>query len=74
VSSSDRRLIPTCTCGKEMSLSVPKLAPSKDATHVRTYCCEDCGREMRIVIWGTDVNEAYTPHVPLLRSENPPIL
>jgi hypothetical protein len=61
MSSSDRMLIPACTCGRELSLSAPNSVPCQDVTHVRVYRCDDCGHETRIIIWGADVCEAYTP-------------
>jgi DNA-directed RNA polymerase subunit RPC12/RpoP len=61
VSSSDRLLVPACTCGKELTLATPNPLPNRDATHVRVYRCGNCGHEMRITVWGTDVCDAYTP-------------
>jgi lipopolysaccharide biosynthesis regulator YciM len=61
VSSSDRLLVPACACGRELKLSTPSALREQDATHVRTYRCDDCGHETRIIVWGADVCEAYTP-------------
>jgi hypothetical protein len=69
MSSSDRMLIPDCTCGKELSLAAPE--PYHDVTHVRIYRCDECGHETRIIIWGADVCEAYTPLAPSQTAPTP---
>jgi DNA-directed RNA polymerase subunit RPC12/RpoP len=55
MSSSDRMLIPTCTCGRELQLSTSPATPCEDVTHIRVYRCHDCGHETRIIVWGADV-------------------
>jgi hypothetical protein len=62
-------LIPACMCGKEMSLSAP--LPCQDVTYVRVYRCDACGHETRIIIWGADVCEAYTPLTPSQHQRGP---
>ena len=52
MSSTDRMMVPACTCGKELSLAAPKLPLSQDVTHVRTYSCDRCGHETRITVLG----------------------
>lgn len=74
MSSTDRMLIPACTCGNKLQLSVPYSLPGEDVTHVRVYRCDDCGHETRIIIWGADVCEAYTPLAPSRRSEGSAIV
>jgi hypothetical protein len=74
MSSSDRMLIPACSCGSELQLCAPHSVPGDDVTHVdvthvdvthvRVYRCHDCGHETRIIVWGADVCEAYTPLAP----------
>jgi lipopolysaccharide biosynthesis regulator YciM len=64
MSSSDRMLIPACTCGSELQLFAPRPMPAEDVTHMRVYRCRDCGHETRIIVWGADVCEAYTPLAP----------
>jgi lipopolysaccharide biosynthesis regulator YciM len=61
MSSFERMLIPACICGNELRLSAPHSMPGEDVTHVRVYRCEGCGHETRIIIWGADVCDAYTP-------------
>jgi lipopolysaccharide biosynthesis regulator YciM len=56
--------IPACTCGSKLGLSSPNPIPGQDVTHVRVYRCDECGHETRIIIWGADVCEAYTPLAP----------
>ena len=58
MSSSDRLLVPACTCGKDMTLATPNCLPKQDTTHVRVYRCRDCGHEMRITVWGADLCDA----------------
>ncbi len=57
MSSSDRMLIPTCTCGRKLQLSGSNPAAGEDVTHVRVYRCRDCDHETRIIAWGADVRE-----------------
>jgi lipopolysaccharide biosynthesis regulator YciM len=57
MSSSDRMLVPACTCGKNLSLSTLKSMPQGDVTHVRIYRCASCHHEMRLIIWGSDACE-----------------
>jgi hypothetical protein len=57
-------LIPGCICGNALSLSAPLSLPRDDITHVRIYRCDDCGHETRIIVWGADVSETYTPLLP----------
>jgi hypothetical protein len=69
VSSSDRLLVPACTCGKKLTLWAPDTLPSQDVTHVRIYRCGDCDHETRITVWGADVQEdlrtTKVPHYSL---------
>ena len=69
MSSSDRMLIPACTCGKELHLFATDTTPSQHFTHVRVYRCNDCRHETRIIVWGADVSDAYTPLKPSRDSE-----
>jgi lipopolysaccharide biosynthesis regulator YciM len=55
--SSDRMLIPACTCGKNLTLFTLKSMPHGDVTHVRIYRCASCDHEMRVIIWGSDACE-----------------
>jgi hypothetical protein len=57
VSSSERLLVPACTCGKKLTLSAPDTLPNRDVTHVRVYRCRDCDHETRITVWGADMHE-----------------
>ncbi len=57
MSSSDRLLVPACTCGKKLTLFAPATLPKQDVTHVRIYRCRDCEHETRITVWGADVHE-----------------
>jgi lipopolysaccharide biosynthesis regulator YciM len=64
MSSSDRMMIPDCRCGSELQLFAPDSMPGEAVTHVRVYRCDDCGHETRIIVWGADICEAYTPLAP----------
>jgi hypothetical protein len=69
MSSSERMLIPACTCGRELFLARPALC--QNVTHVRVYRCDSCGHETRIIVWGADIGEAYTPPVPTRAAPTP---
>jgi hypothetical protein len=57
MSSSDRSLLPACTCGQELSLTAPFPLPNQDVTYVRIYRCNDCGHETRIIVWGAEMSQ-----------------
>jgi hypothetical protein len=55
MSASERLLSPECRCGKTMRLAEPGALPLSHETHVNVYVCRTCGHEMRVTVWGTDV-------------------
>lgn len=63
MSSTERLLIPSCICGKELHLSsrcADAGETTVETTHVRIYKCADCGHEMRIIVWGDEAAELPT--------------
>ena len=45
-------------CGKDMRLAAPRAMPQRQETHVNVYQCTACGHEMRVTVWGADVQAA----------------
>jgi hypothetical protein len=51
----DNDELPNCRCGREMHVAGPYPSPEKIETHIRVYKCHACGHEMRLAIWGADL-------------------
>jgi hypothetical protein len=58
MSAVERLLSPKCMCGKDMRLAAPRAMPQRQETHVNVYQCTACGHEMRVTVWGADVQAA----------------
>jgi hypothetical protein len=41
-----------------MRLSSPHSMPQRHETHIKVYHCADCEHEMRVTVWGADVQAA----------------
>jgi hypothetical protein len=41
-----------------MRLAAPRAMPQRQETHVKVYHCAGCDHEMRVTVWGADVQAA----------------
>jgi hypothetical protein len=58
MSASERLLSPKCQCGKAMRLVSRRPMPQRRETHINIYHCAKCDHEMRVTVWGADVQAA----------------
>jgi hypothetical protein len=61
--SPDADELPDCVCGSEMILRAVADGPSRE-TQLRTYACESCGRELRVLAWSKNTEEPGTIEKP----------
>jgi hypothetical protein len=49
--------VPNCRCSTEMRL-IAVVPVQGDESEIRIFRCRDCGHELRLTIWGSDVSAA----------------